>query len=101
MGEGFPNVVGEAMACGVPCVVTDVGDSARLVGRTGFVVSPRDPAAVATAVAKLIDMGRNARGRLGHEARDRIVKDFSLAACSARYAALYDAVLERGAETTT
>ncbi len=53
-GEGFPNVVGEAMACGIPCVVTDVGDSARLVGTLGEVAPPRDPAALAAALQRLL-----------------------------------------------
>ena len=78
-GEGFPNVVGEAMAVGVPCVVTDVGDSAMLVGDQGSVVPPRDPSALATAIGTLIDLGTDARGKIGLEARDRIVKNFSLA----------------------
>lgn len=54
-GEGFSNVVGEAMACGVPCVVTDVGDSARIVGDCGEVVPARDPSQLSLAMEKMLD----------------------------------------------
>ena len=48
--EAFPLVVGEAMASGVPCAVTDAGDSALMVGETGRVVPPRDLLALAAAL---------------------------------------------------
>lgn len=71
-GEGFPNVVGEAMACGVPCVVTDVGDSARVVGETGVVVPPGDPRALAEGL-KAASNGRVDPRSL----RERVVRCFS------------------------
>lgn len=88
-GEGFPNAIGEAMSCAVPCVVTDVGDSAYLVGDTGRVVAPDDPAALAAAIAALQDAGAESRRALGAAARQRIISLFSLAAVTAQYADLY------------
>jgi glycosyltransferase involved in cell wall biosynthesis len=88
-GEGFANVIGEAMASGVPCVVTDVGDSARIVGATGIVVPARTPAALAEAIRTLIDAGPERRRELGVAARRRVETEFSLPAIAGRYLALY------------
>lgn len=74
-GEGFPNVVGEAMACGVPCVVTDVGDSAWVVGDAGEVVPPKDPAALAAAVSRVL-LELEGPSDLRERARSRIMSEF-------------------------
>lgn len=91
-GEGFPNVVGEAMACGVPCVVTDVGDSALIVGDTGIVVPPKDSNDLALAWKELIEIGKDRRQRLGDNARRRIREKFSLPSVVERYEELYKCV---------
>lgn len=88
-GEAFPLVVGEAMACGVPCTVTDVGDSAFIVGNTGKVVPPKDAQALAKAWQELIDIGVQAREKLGKAARERIIASFSLESVVSRYENLY------------
>ncbi len=75
-GEAFPNVVGEAMACGVPCVVTDVGDSAAIVGDCGVVVPRNDTVAMASALRHLLDEDAEARARRAARCRARIVDHF-------------------------
>jgi glycosyltransferase involved in cell wall biosynthesis len=88
-GEGFPNVLGEAMACGIPCVSTDVGDARSIVADTGLVVPAHDPAALAHAIIDLIDRGPAARELLGRAARARVETEYSLARIVDRYTALY------------
>lgn len=90
--EGFPNTIGEAMACAVPCVVTDVGDSAWIVGQTGRVVPPRDAPALARAWQELIDMGPERRQALGRQARQRVRDNFSLDHVVRQYETLYEQV---------
>jgi len=88
-GEGFSNAVGEAMSCAVPCVVTDVGDSAWIVGDTGTVVPPADPRALAKAIADLVEQGPVGRRALGERARQRVIENFALGTVIRMYEALY------------
>jgi glycosyltransferase involved in cell wall biosynthesis len=76
--EGFSNAIGEAMACGIPCVVTDVGDSAEIVGTTGFVVPARDPAALSKAWKSLLTLPSDEQSFLGQRARQRILDHYSV-----------------------
>ena len=81
-GEGFPNVIGEAMACGVPCVVTDVGDSAWLLDQPALVAPPGDPEALADRLQLLVD-DRAYAARVGIEGQQRIARHFSVSQLAA------------------
>lgn len=89
-GEGFPNVLGEAMACGLPCVATDVGDAGAIIGDTGLLVPPRDPMALATAWWRVLDLGPEGRAQLGALARRRVEEHYSLVRVIRRYETLYE-----------
>lgn len=88
-GEAFPNVIGEAMACSTPCVVTDVGDCAFIVGDTGLVVERRNPLQLAKAIKKMMEMNEKERFKLGIRARERIVKNFNITDILKKYEILY------------
>jgi glycosyltransferase involved in cell wall biosynthesis len=88
-GESFPNTVGEAMACAVPCVVTDIGDAAFVAGQSGLTVAPDDTQALAEAILRLLQMSAEERAALGQQARRRMLENFSLPVVADKYAALY------------
>jgi len=88
--EAFPNVLGEAMATGVPCVTTDVGDSAFIVGDTGVVVPSGDDDALFNGLMGVLDKAPEGRRALGRGARERIEANFGLAAVVDQYANLYE-----------
>lgn len=96
--EAFPNVLGEAMACGVPCVATDVGDSTLIIGDTGFIVPPRDPRALAAAILRMASLDETERQSLGNRARARIVANYSMAGLVQAYEALYESVIAEQAQ---
>jgi glycosyltransferase involved in cell wall biosynthesis len=87
-GEGFPNVVAEAMCSAVPCVVTDVGDSAWLLQDAGKVVPPNDARALAAALNELIALPSHERHALGERGRQRIMDHFSLPAVVSQFESL-------------
>lgn len=94
--EAFPNVVGEAMATGLPCVATDVGDVAVLMADTGVLVPKADPAALAQGVAGLMALGPAYREQMGQKARERIRLTFTMACVRERFEHIYENVIARG-----
>ncbi|MGE5515476.1 MAG: glycosyltransferase [Bacteroidota bacterium] len=95
-GEGFPNSLGEALASGVCCVATDVGDSATVVGASGRIVPAGDPSALAQAIAIMLDMTAAERHKLAMAGRERVEREYSVRAMARRYSELYSTVLTKG-----
>lgn len=87
--EGFPNVVIEAMACGVPCVVTDVGDAPSMVDASGWVVRRSCPDDLAKAVAGVAALDRAQLARHGELARERVVEHYSMDRMVSDYVQLF------------
>ena len=94
-GEGFPNVLGEAMAAGLPCVATDVGDSRHIIGAAGLCVPPADPHAFAQALGALCDAGVEGRRRIGAQGRIRVEHNYTIDVIARRYSELYQGLLSR------
>ena len=88
--EGFSNVIGEAMACGTPCVVTDVGDSAFIVGSTNIVIPPNDVAALVQGWGKCL---RQNRQEVASLSRQRIIESFNAQSLVAQTEAVLQAII--------
>ncbi|HEY5997761.1 MAG TPA: glycosyltransferase [bacterium] len=97
VGEAFPNVVAEAMACGTPVVATDSGDAALIVGETGWIVPPGDPDALAAAIGGALRALADpaARAARGAACRERIAGNFALERMVAGYRAVWTAARPR------
>ena len=93
--EGFPNVIGEAMSCGVPCVTTDVGDAADIVGDTGWIVPVHDTKALAEALENALSLPEAQRALRGLAARYRIEANYSLPVVLGKYVSLYQDLVGR------
>lgn len=94
-GEAFPNILGEAMACGVPCIATNVGDTSSILGESGLIVPPRDAEAMAFALAELASIDREARFRRGDAGRERVLREFEIGKVVRQYHSLYTSMIRR------
>ena len=92
-GEGFPNVLAEAMACGRPCVAAASGDARLVVGDAGVLVSARSADALSDGLIGLLALDAPARRALGARARARVAANFTIPQLVERSAAAFEAVV--------
>ncbi|OQX06984.1 MAG: hypothetical protein BWK73_29325 [Thiothrix lacustris] len=93
ISEGFPNVLGEAMCIGLPCVTTDVGDAALMVGEHGSIVPHSNPEKLAAALQVMIDQTPQERTNIGQALSQRIRNHYSIANVQKAYETLYHEVV--------
>ena len=91
--EGFPNGLGEAMAMGLPCVTTDVGDARFLISDTGVIVPKGDAEILAHSLKSILEMPQEKRFDLGQKANARIQTEFTIERCIERYELIYTQLL--------
>lgn len=92
--EGFPNVVGEAMACGLPCVATSVGDVAKVSGDNAILVAPNDTASLSKGLCEMLSLHEGDRKRIGLNGRNKIMKEYSEKSACEKHFDLYASLLK-------
>jgi len=92
--EGFPNVVAEAMSCGVAALVTDVGDAAIIVGMSEMVVPPFQPQALAGNISRYFRASLDERVNLSGQVRDMVCSQFSVNSAWHNYCKIYNELIE-------
>lgn len=90
--EGFPNVLGEAMLCGLPCVSTDVGDAKRVMNNSSWIVEPSNPEQLARKLYQLLIMPKSDRIAIGQVYSERIKLEFAMESTSEKYRNLYELI---------
>lgn len=92
-GEGLPRVIGEAMATGVPCIATDVGDIAKIVGKTGIVVPRSNPEKFSDAIRIMSSWTGAEKLQKGEQARQRIIDEYSIDRMVVEYTEIYEQLI--------
>src|SRR5579885_44732 len=94
--EAGPLIIGEALSCGVPCVGTDLGLTADLIGDTGLVTPPGNADALAAAICRMLDISDDERRALGMRGRQRIIENFGIQTMARAYEKLYEQLVTAG-----
>jgi glycosyltransferase involved in cell wall biosynthesis len=93
-GESFSNVLGEAMACGIPCVATNVGGAEEVLGDTGIIVPPRDPEALAKGIVEILALPKDQRQQMGQHSRERVLENFDINRIAQTYMKFWKELVE-------